>query len=109
MEPVVAYLLQYTEWNYEQELARWESNPLYGWCQKNTKADGTPYNIYSDGLKIYTTINSTMQRYAEEAVQKQMETVIQPRMDAQVRNTRVLFQDLEKEVTFLLTLVIAIT
>ena len=38
-----------------------------------------------------------MQRYAEEAVQKQMETVIQPRMDAQVRNTRVLFLDLEKE------------
>ncbi|MBR7102573.1 MAG: transglycosylase domain-containing protein, partial [Tidjanibacter sp.] len=85
------------EWDYEQELARWESNPLYGWCQKNTKADGTPYNIYRDGLKIYTTIDSRMQTYAEEAVQQQLETVIQPRMDAQYRSTRVLFDDMSKE------------
>ena len=86
-----------TDWDYEQAVKEYDENPLYGWCHKNTKADGTPYNIYRDGLRIYTTINPTMQRYAEEAVQKQMETVIQPRMDAQVRNTRVLFQDLEKE------------
>ena len=85
------------EWDYEQELARWESNPLYGWCQKNTKADGTPYNIYSDGLKIYTTIDSRMQTYAEEAVQQQLETVIQPRMEAQYKSTRVLFDDMSKE------------
>ena len=86
-----------TDWDYEQAVEEYDENPLYGWCHKNTKADGTPYNIYRDGLRIYTTINPTMQRYAEEAIQKQMETVIQPRMDAQVRNTRVLFQDLEKE------------
>ncbi|MBQ5396794.1 MAG: penicillin-binding protein, partial [Alistipes sp.] len=86
-----------TDWDYEQAVKEYDENPLYGWCHKNTKADGTPYNIYRDGLRIYTTINPTMQRYAEEAIQKQMETVIQPRMDAQVRNTRVLFQDLEKE------------
>ncbi|MBR5139399.1 MAG: transglycosylase domain-containing protein, partial [Alistipes sp.] len=86
-----------TDWDYEQAVKEYEENPIYGWCHKNTKADGTPYNIYRDGLRIYTTINPTMQRYAEQAVQKQMETVIQPRMDAQVRNTRVLFQDLEKE------------
>ena len=86
-----------TDWDYEQAVKEYDENPIYGWCHKNTKADGTPYNIYRDGLRIYTTINPTMQRYAEEAVQKQMETVIQPRMDAQVRNTRVLFQDLEKE------------
>ena len=86
-----------TDWDYEQAVKEYDENPLYGWCHKNTKADGTPYNIYRDGLRIYTTINPTMQRYAEEAVQKQMETVIQPRMDAQVRNTRVLFLDLEKE------------
>ena len=36
------------------------------------KADGTPYNLYTDGLKVYTTINSRMQRYAEEAVEEQM-------------------------------------
>ncbi len=85
------------EWDYEQELARWENNPLYGWCHKNTKADGTPYNIYSDGLKIYTTINSSMQTYAENALQEQLETVIQPRMDQQYRATGVLFDDMSKE------------
>ncbi len=85
------------EWDYEQELARWENNPLYGWCHKNTKADGTPYNIYSDGLKIYTTINSSMQAYAESALQGQLETVIQPRMDQQYRATGVLFDDMSKE------------
>ncbi len=86
-----------TDWDYEQAVKEYDENPIYGWCKKNLKADGTEYNIYRDGLRIYTTINPTMQRYAEEAVQKQMETVIQPRMDAQVRNTGVLFQDLEKE------------
>ena len=86
-----------TDWDYEQALKEYNENPIYGWCKKNKKADGTEYNIYRDGLRIYTTINPTMQRYAEEAVQKQMESVIQPRMDAQVRQTGVLFQDMEKE------------
>ena len=49
---------------YEDSIA-WETNPLYGWCAKNKKKDGTNYNIYTDGLKIYTTINSRMQQYAE--------------------------------------------
>ena len=86
-----------TDWDYEQAVKEYDENPLYGWCHKNEKADGTPYNIYRDGLRIYTTINPTMQRYAEQAVQKQMESVIQPRMDRQVKATGVLFQDLEKE------------
>ena len=86
-----------TDWDYEQAVKEYDENPLYGWCLKNEKADGTPYNIYRDGLRIYTTINPTMQRYAEQAVQKQMESVIQPRMDRQVKATGVLFQDLEKE------------
>ncbi len=81
------------DWDYEQALREYEENPLYGWCRKNRKADGTPYNIYRDGLKIYTTINSAMQTYAEQAVQKQMETVIQPQMDAQYKRTKVLFLD----------------
>ncbi|MDE5708103.1 MAG: transglycosylase domain-containing protein, partial [Alistipes sp.] len=83
----------YNEWDYEQAVREYEENPLYGWCHKNRKADGTPYNIYRDGLKIYTTINSTMQRYAEQAVQKQLETVIQPQMDAQYQRTKTLFND----------------
>ena len=89
--------MYYTKYDYEKEVERWENNPLYGWCLKNTKADGTTYNIYRDGLKIYTTLNSTMQRYAEEAVQKQLSEQIQPAMDQQWRSTKVLFNDLEKE------------
>lgn len=85
------------DWDYEQAKKEYDENPLYGWCLKNEKADGTPYNIYRDGLKIYTTINSSMQTYAEQAVQKQMETVIQPRMDGQYRRSKVLFVDADKE------------
>lgn len=87
----------YTEWDYEEACREYDENPIYGWCKKNTKADGTPYNIYRDGLKIYTTLNSRMQQYAEAAVQKQMEEVIQPQMDRQYRNTRVLFQETTAE------------
>ena len=42
------------------------------WMEENKKADGSDYNIYKDGLKIYTTIDSRMQMYAEEAVEKHM-------------------------------------
>ncbi|MFR9524485.1 MAG: transglycosylase domain-containing protein [Rikenellaceae bacterium] len=87
----------YNEWDYEQAVKRYDENPIYGWCKKNKKADGTPYNIYRDGLKIYTTINADMQRYAEQMVQKQMESVIQPMMDAQYRSTGTLFNDASTE------------
>ena len=63
---------------YEDSLA-WETNPLFGWCAKNKKKDGTNYNIYTDGLKIHTTIDSRMQRYAEEAVQEHVAGFLQPR------------------------------
>lgn len=63
---------------YEDSIA-WETNPLYGWCNKNTKKDGSYYNVYTDGLKIYTTINSRMQRYAEEAVYEHVAQYLQPR------------------------------
>lgn len=53
---------------YYEDSLDWETNPLFGWCEKNTKKDGSKYNLYTDGLKIYTTIDSRMQRYAEEAV-----------------------------------------
>lgn len=45
---------------------------LSEWCKKNTKADGTPYNLYKDGLKVYTTINSRMQTHAESAVKEHL-------------------------------------
>ncbi len=85
------------DWDYEQAQLEYDRNPLYGWCRKNRKADGTPYDIYRDGLKIYTTLNSEMQRYAEQAVQNQMEKVIQPRMDAQYKRTKVLFLDTDRK------------
>ena len=63
---------------YEDSLA-WETDPLYGWCAKNKKKDGSNYNLYTDGLKIYTTIDSRMQRYAEEAVHEHVAEYMQPR------------------------------
>lgn len=63
---------------YEDSIA-WATNPLYGWCAKNKKKDGSNYNLYTDGLKIYTTINSRMQQYAEEAVHEHVAEYLQPR------------------------------
>ena len=53
---------------YYEDSLDWENNPLFGWCEKNTKNNGSKYNLYTDGLKIYTTIDSRMQKYAEDAV-----------------------------------------
>src|SRR6218665_535039 len=41
---------------------------LKKWCEENKKPDGSKYDIYRDGLRIYTTIDSRMQKYGEEAV-----------------------------------------
>lgn len=51
---------------------------LKDWCESHTKSDGTPYNLYKDGLRVYTTINSKMQRYAESAVEEHVTKVLQP-------------------------------
>jgi penicillin-binding protein 1A len=64
--------------SYDDAQWEWDNNPLYGWCNKNTKPDGTHYDIYKDGLKIYTTINSRMQQYAEESVAEHLSREIQP-------------------------------
>lgn len=61
---------------YEDSLA-WEVDPLYGWCNKNKKPDGSAYNLYTDGLKIYTTIDSRMQQYAEESVKEYLGDYLQ--------------------------------
>lgn len=71
----------YREWQREQysiDSLAWEDDPLYGWCNKHSKADGSHYNIYTDGLRIYTTVSSTMQRYAEEAMREHMAGHLQP-------------------------------
>lgn len=72
---------KYPAWNYRQYVSdsiAWEEDPLYGWCSKNRKRDGSHYNIYEDGLKFYTTIDSRMQRYAEEALQSHVAQYLQP-------------------------------
>lgn len=56
----------------------WATNPLFGWIEKNPKPDGTKYDIYTDGLKIYTTIDSRMQKYAEDAVTQHLSKTLQP-------------------------------
>lgn len=60
---------------YYLDSIEWADNPLYGWIEKNPKSDGTKYDIYRDGLKIYVTIDSRMQKYAEEAVEQHMATL----------------------------------
>lgn len=71
----------YPSWQrvqYVIDSIAWEQDPLYGWCNKNTKKDGTPYNIYMDGLKVFTTIDSEMQQYAEEAAFAHVAKYLQP-------------------------------
>lgn len=74
-------LSDYPSWNrvqYSIDSTAWENDPLYGWCNKNFKKNGEPYNVYTDGLKIFTTIDSRMQRYAEEAVLQHVGYYLQP-------------------------------
>ena len=74
----------YREWQYGQYYAdslAWINNPLYGWCKKNKKRDGSNYDIYTDGLKVYTTIDSRMQEYAEKAVFNHVALKLQPEFD----------------------------
>ncbi|MCR4918554.1 MAG: transglycosylase domain-containing protein [Prevotella sp.] len=71
----------YPKWNYVKfhlDSLAWIEDPLYGWCNKNTKRDGTPYNLYTDGLKVYTTIDSRMQQYAEQACMEHVAGYLQP-------------------------------
>ena len=74
----------YPDWDQERfvdDSIQWATNPLYGWVEKNPKPDGTKYNIYTDGLRIYTSIDSRMQKYAEEAVIDHLKNTLQPQFD----------------------------
>jgi penicillin-binding protein 1A len=68
--------LKYRRALHNQELApyfrEYLKTEIQKWCDKNTKPDGSEYNLYVDGLKIYTTIDSKLQEYAERAVTRQM-------------------------------------
>lgn len=72
---------KYSEWNMRQyvlDSVAWADDPLYGWCHKNQKRNGEDYNVNTDGLRIFTTIDTRMQKYAEQAVRKQMAGFLQP-------------------------------
>jgi len=71
----------YASWNmvkYHVDSINWVSDPLYGWCNKNKKHNGDYYSIYTDGLRVHTTIDSRMQKYAEQAVYEHVVKFLQP-------------------------------
>ena len=81
----------YPEWgfvNFFIDSLTWEQDPLYGWCNKNKKRDGSNYNIYADGLKVYTTLDSRMQRYAEEACYEHVVGYLQPAFNSANKQKR---------------------
>jgi penicillin-binding protein 1A len=68
----------FSDEQFDDAAWKWGNDLLYGWCRKNKKPDGSNYNIYKDGLQIYTTINSKMQKYAEEAMTEHLSGDVQP-------------------------------
>lgn len=97
---------QYADWQlkphgkYSMDSLAWATNPLYGFFAKNPKSDGSTYNLYTDGLKIYTTIDSRMQTYAEEAVEKHIKEVQQNFFKEQAKRKKAPFASYvtEKEI-----------
>lgn len=69
---------KYNPQKFFEDSLQWCNNPLYGWIEKNPKADGSNYNIYRDGLKIYTTLDSRLQAYAEKALSEHLGNELQP-------------------------------
>ena len=81
----------YPSWNkvkFHIDSINWENDPLYGWCNKNHKKNGEPYNVYTDGLKVYTTIDSRMQDYAEQAVRDHVIKYLQPAFTKEKRGRK---------------------
>lgn len=77
-KPERSHYASWQDQQYSDDSLAWETNPLFGWCNKNTKPDGTHYDLTTDGLRIYTTINSHMQQYAEEALAAHLSETLQP-------------------------------
>lgn len=80
-KPVRSDYASWQDQKFHDDSLAWETNPLFGWCNKNTKKNGQPYNIYQDGLKIYTTLDSRMQKYAEQAAYDHVAGYLQPAFD----------------------------
>jgi len=82
----------YASWQEQQfvdDSVAWETDPMFGWCNKHTKKDGSNYNIYTDGLKIYTTLDTRMQQLAEEASYQHVAKTLQPRFEAEKRGSSI--------------------
>ena len=81
----------YPSWNmvrYHIDSINWETDPLYGWCNKNSKKNGDHYSVYTDGLKVFTTIDSKMQAYAEQAMREHVVKFLQPAFNRENLGTR---------------------
>ncbi len=81
----------YPSWNMAKFITdsiNWDTDPLFGWCNKNKKRDGENYNIYTDGLKVYTTIDSRMQEYAEKAAYQHVVKFLQPAFDREMASRK---------------------
>jgi len=74
--------------DYRVDSLQWVEDPLYGWLNKNLKPDGTQYNLDKDGLRIYTTIDSRMQQYAEEAVNEHLGKELQKLFSNELKGKR---------------------
>ncbi len=82
---------KYQEWQYQQyyeDSLAWEEDPLYGWCNKHTNKEGRNYNLYTDGLKIYATVDSRMQRYAEKSMVDHVVGYLQPAFDKEQKKNK---------------------
>ena len=71
--------------DYTADSLRWVNDDFYGWLNKNRRPDGQQYDLDRDGLKIYTTINSKMQRYAEEAVAEHLGKELQKNFNQELK------------------------
>lgn len=76
------------EREFVEDSINWAIDPSYGWCNKNQKPDGSTYDIYSDGLQLFTTIDSKMQQYAEEAVEEHIGKYLQLEFDKSMKNNK---------------------
>jgi penicillin-binding protein 1A len=95
--------INYTPQSHREGLATYFraylQNFMKGWSKNNTKNDGSNYNVYLDGLKIYTTINYEMQQYAEESVKLHMANLQEEffKQNTKKLNPTAPFLDIEEE------------
>lgn len=73
--------------DYQADSISWANDELYGWLNKNKKADGSKYDLERDGLKIYTPLNAVMQRYAEDAVREHL-AHLQPQFERDLKSNK---------------------